>query len=314
MPLAIVMADVNGLKLVNDSFGHSEGDELLKKAAEIITEGCRKEDISARIGGDEFAIILPNTDYYDASKIVRRIKKLQSKIKIKQLSLSLSFGYAVKHSVASDIEIIVSDAENKMYKNKMYESASTRNKTVNIIMKALFEKSDGELEHSNRVSNIASAIAAEMGYSSEHINAIGIAGLLHDIGKIGIDENILNKPGFFNKIERDEIEKHPESGWRILNNSDEYSELADYILYHHEFIDGKGYPRGIKGDSIPLESRIIAVADAYDAMTKDRPYRKSMTKEQAVEEILKNSGTQFDPEVVSVFVDKILNGKSDYKF
>jgi diguanylate cyclase (GGDEF)-like protein/PAS domain S-box-containing protein/putative nucleotidyltransferase with HDIG domain len=311
MPLAIVMADVNGLKLVNDSFGHIEGDELLKKAAEIITEGCRKEDISARIGGDEFAIILPNTDYYDASKIVRRIKKLQSKIKIKQLSLSLSFGYAVKHSVASDIEIIVSDAENKMYKNKMYESASTRNKTVNIILKTLFEKSDGELEHSNRVSNIASAIASEMGYSTEHVNSIGIAGLLHDIGKIGIDETILNKPGFFNKTEREEIEKHAESGWRILNNSDEYSELADYILYHHEYVDGKGYPRGIKGDSIPLESRIIAVADAYDAMTNDRPYRKGMTKDEAIEEIKKNTGSQFDPEVVSVFLEKVLSKNND---
>lgn len=132
MPLTIVMADVNGLKLINDSFGHTEGDELLKKAAELITAGCRKDDVTARIGGDEFVIILPNTDAGVAGRIVRRIKKLQSKVKIREHSLSMSFGYAVKYDASSDIEQIFSEAENKMYKNKMRESADTRNKTVNI--------------------------------------------------------------------------------------------------------------------------------------------------------------------------------------
>jgi diguanylate cyclase (GGDEF)-like protein/PAS domain S-box-containing protein/putative nucleotidyltransferase with HDIG domain len=306
MPLTIVMADVNGLKLVNDSFGHSEGDELLTKAAEIIAEGCRKDDISARIGGDEFAIILPNTDNNEAGKIVRRIKKLQSKIMIRQMELSMSFGFAVKHTVAADIELIVSDAENKMYKNKMHESASSRNKTVNIILKTLYDKCIGELEHSNRVSRNAAAIASAMGLSPEMISQIGVAGLLHDIGKIGVDESVLQKQGVFTRADRDEIEKHPESGWRILSNSDEYSNLAEYILYHHESLDGKGYPRGIKGDSIPLVSKIITVSDAYDAMTNERPYKKAKTHEEAIEELLRYSGTQFDPEIVTVFIEKVL--------
>ncbi len=311
MPLTIVMADVNGLKLVNDSFGHSEGDELLIKASEIIAEGCRKDDISARIGGDEFVIILPNTDNNEAGKIVRRIKKLQSKIRIRQLDLSLSFGYAVKHNVSSDIELTVSEAENKMYKNKTHESASSRNKTVNIILKTLYEKCIGELDHSNRVSRTAAAIAVGMGLDAEQVNQISIAGLLHDIGKIGVDDSILNKPGIFSKADREEIEKHAESGWRILNNSDEYSNLADYILYHHESIDGKGYPRGIKGDTIPLVSKIITVSDAYDAMTNERPYRKAMSREEAIDELKMHAGTQFDPDIVAVFIDKVLSVDSD---
>ncbi|SHI10249.1 PAS domain S-box-containing protein/diguanylate cyclase (GGDEF) domain-containing protein/HDIG domain-containing protein [Sporobacter termitidis DSM 10068] len=311
MPLAVVMADVNGLKLINDSFGHTEGDALLKKAAEVITRGCRKDDISARIGGDEFVILLPNTDSTEAGKIVRRIKKLQSKVTIRQLKLSLSFGYAVKHDVRSDIELVVSEAENKMYKNKMHESATTRSKTVGIIMQTLYEKCIGETEHSNRVSRIAAAIATELGLNPEQVNQISVAGLLHDIGKIGVDERILNKPGIFTRADREEIEKHAESGWRILCNSDEYALLADYVLYHHESPDGKGYPRGIKGDSIPLESKIIAVSDAFDAMTNDRPYRKALTRDEAVSELEKNSGSQFDPEVVRIFVEKVLSGGYD---
>ncbi|MEL4105279.1 PAS domain S-box protein [Oscillospiraceae bacterium WX1] len=307
MPLTIVMADVNGLKLINDSFGHIQGDELLRSAAAIIKEGCRKEDISARIGGDEFVIILPNTDNTEAGKIVRRIKKLQSKVKIKQLDLSLSFGYAVKHTAAADMDLVVSEAENKMYKNKMHESASTRNKTVSIIMKTLYEKCSGEVGHSSRVSKISEAIAAEMNFDAEQLTQISVAGLLHDIGKIGIDDGILTKRGVFTKAEREEIQKHSESGWRILCNSDEHAGIADYILYHHEYIDGKGYPRGIRGDAIPLVSKIIAVADAYDAMTSDRPYRTRMTKEEAIEELIHNSSTQFDKEVVTVFIENVLN-------
>lgn len=314
MPLTVVMADVNGLKLVNDSFGHTEGDKLLQKAAEIITEGCRKKDIIARIGGDEFGIILPNTDEKEAKAIVKRIKKMQSTVIIKQLALSLSFGFAVKIEVNSDMGGILSEAENLMYRNKMYESASIRNKTISIIMNTLFEKSRREMEHSNRVSAIAGAIAVSMGLDAEQVNQIEVAGLLHDIGKIGIDEQILNKSGRLDSLERQEIMKHPEAGWRILSNSDEFSDIADFILHHHEFYNGCGYPRRIKGERIPLQSRIIAVADAYDAMTKDRPYRKGMSKEEAIAEMSRNSSIQFDPKIVKIFITNVLSSGHDFDF
>lgn len=302
LPITIVMADVNGLKMVNDAFGHAEGDSLLIKAAEIIKESCRKDDIVARIGGDEFAIILPKTDENEAIAIMDRIKRRQSTVIIKQIAISLSFGYTVKYEVGSDMGLVLSKAEDMMYRNKMYESTSIRNKTISIIMNTLFEKSRRELEHSNRVSAIAAAIAKAMNLDTEQVNRIEVAGLLHDIGKIGIDEKILNKPGTLDSVERYEIMKHPESGWRILSNSDEFSDLADFILNHHEHYDGNGYPRRIKGDSIPIPSRIIAIADAYDAMTMDRPYRKAMSPEIALAEIRRHTGTQFDPNITEVFI------------
>ena len=182
-----------------------------------------------RIGGDEFVIILPNTDESETRKIVRRIRKLQSQVKIRQLSLSMSFGCAVKHEAESDIDLIVSDAENKMYKNKLHESASTRSKTVSVIMKTLYDKCSGEYEHARRVGKIGAAVAKELGLSEEQIRQVETVGFLHDIGKIGIDDSILNKPGQFSKSDREEIKKHSESGWRILSNSDEHAGLADAV-------------------------------------------------------------------------------------
>ncbi|HHT17370.1 MAG TPA: diguanylate cyclase [Papillibacter sp.] len=305
-PLSIVISDVNGLKLINDSFGHAQGDELLVKAAELLQQGCRKNDICARIGGDEFAILLPNTNAAQAGKIVDRIKQMQSKVKIKQLDLSMSFGYAVKQDEKSDIELVFSEAENKMYRNKISESPSTRSKTIDIILKTLYGKSEEELRHAARVAKLSARVAAEMGLPMEQVMLVSEAGLLHDIGKVGIDKNVLNKRGQFTRAERLEIERHSESGWRILSNSDEYARLADVILYHHESPDGKGYPRGIKGDSIPLASRIIAVAEAFDAMTSHSSYRKAVSWNQAAEELRQKTGTQFDEQVVSVFVDKVL--------
>ena len=305
-PLSIIVADVNGLKLVNDSFGHAQGDELLVKAAELLQQACRKDDICARIGGDEFAILLPNTSATQAGKVVRRIKRLQSKVKIKQLDLSMSIGHAVKQDAKRDIELVFSEAENKMYRNKMSESPSTRNKTVDIILRTLYGKSEEELLHAARVAKISARIASEFGLPLEQVMLISEAGLLHDIGKIGIDTSILKKSGPFTRAERLEIERHSESGWRILSNSDEYARLADVILYHHESPDGKGYPRGIKGDSIPLASRIIAVAEAFDAMTSRMSYRKPVSFEQAAEELRRKTGTQFDEKVVSVFIEKVL--------
>jgi len=305
-PLTIVVADVNGLKLVNDSFGHAQGDELLVKAAELLQQGCRKDDICARIGGDEFAILLPNTTGAQAGKIIRRIKRMQSKVKIKQLDLSLSFGHAVKQDAKRDIELVFSEAENRMYRNKMNESPSTRSKTIDIILKTLYGKSEEELRHAARVAKISARIASELSLPMDEVMLISEAGLLHDIGKIGIDKSILKKNGPFTRAERLEIERHSESGWRILSNSDEYARLADVILYHHESPDGKGYPRGIKGDSIPLASRIIAVAEAFDAMTSRMSYRKAISWEQAAEELRRKTGTQFDEKVVSVFLEKVL--------
>lgn len=312
LPLSIIMCDVNGLKLVNDSFGHDSGDMLLKKAAETIKKACRKEDIIARIGGDEFVVLLPKTSAYESVKVANHIKELASKERVANIELSISYGYDTKTTDKQSIIEIIANAENYMYRHKLYERASIRSKTIDLIMNALFEKSNREAAHSNRVGTICQAIASKMNLDKDAVNQMKIAGLIHDIGKIGIDEKILNKPGRLTIQEKRDIEKHPEIGWRLLSSTNEFSELGQFVLNHHEKWDGSGYPNGLKGEAIQLEARIISVADAYDAMTSDRSYRKGLSKEEAIKELTRCSGTQFDPNIVNVFVYQVVSDASDF--
>lgn len=313
LPISIIMIDINGLKLVNDSFGHDSGDELLKKAAITIKKACREEDIITRIGGDEFLVLLPKTNAYESVQIANHIKELASKEKVANIILSLSYGYDTKINDKQSIIEIMANAENHMYRHKLYERSSMRSKTIDLIMSTLFEKSNRELLHSQRVSALCKAIASSMNLDKDVVNQLGIAGLIHDIGKIGIDEKILNKIGMLTNDERKNIEKHPEIGWRVLSSTDEFSELGQFVLNHHEKWDGSGYPNGLKGIQIPIEARILVVADAYDAMTSERTYKKGMSKEEAVEELKKCSGTHFDPSIVDVFVNQVLIDNNNFE-
>ncbi len=306
LPLSIAMGDLNGLKLINDSFGHSMGDQLLKKVAEIIAEGCRMDDIIARVGGDEFVIILPNTDAQEAERVIERISKLASTKKIGSLAVSISFGHETKIMTEQKIEDIFKIAEDHMYRHKLYESTSIKSKVIDLIMGTLYEKNRREELHSNRVSEICEAIARNLNLSTSDINRIKISGLIHDIGKIGIDEKVLNSNQKLNSDEWNEIKRHPEIGYRILSSVNEFSEIAVSALSHHERLDGKGYPKGLKGEEIPFVARIIAIADSFDAMTSERTYRKILSKADAAEEIKRCSGTQFDPDMARVFVEKVL--------
>ncbi len=306
LPLTLIMADVNGLKLINDSFGHALGDELLKKVAHVLEKGCRADDVIARLGGDEFVIVLTKTDYHQAEQIIKRINNYAQDEKVSSFDISISFGYETKYNENQDILDIFKNAEDYMYRHKLYESLSIRNKTIDIIMNTLYEKSNGEMLHSKRVSAICEKIAISMNFDKDNINQIRIAGLMHDIGKMGIDEKILNKPETLSSDEWREMRRHPEIGYRILSSSNEFSEISEYVLKHHERWDGKGYPGGFKGDEISLQARIIAVADSYDAMTSDRPYRKKLSVEEAVMEMRRCSGTQFDPSIVDIFIEKVL--------
>ena len=310
LPLSIIICDINGLKVINDSFGHNSGDSLLIKAAKAIQNACQKEAIIARIGGDEFAVILPRTCAEETERTADNIKHLASKEDVEGIELSISYGYDTKSSMNQKTNEVVANAENHMYRHKLYARASMRSKTIDVIMNTLFEKSKRESQHSNRVSLICKSIAAEMNLDKDEVNKIGIAGLVHDIGKIGIDETILNKSGMLNAEERKQIERHPEIGWRILSSANEFLELAKFILNHHEKWDGSGYPNGLKGEEIPLCARVIAVADAYDAMTSKRSYRTEISKEDALNEMKRCAGTQFDPQIVDVFIKKVIPGNN----
>lgn len=302
LPLTIVMGDVNGLKLINDSFGHSIGDQLLINIATSIRKACRADDIISRVGGDEFMLILPNTNTVEAIKVINRIKLNLAEVKVNNFELSVSFGYETKTNSDQDIAMLLKKTEDFLYQHKLYESASSRSKTIELIMKTLFEKNKREMLHSTRVSHICELIAKKMELPKEDVNQIRITGLMHDIGKIGIDESILNSEKTLSAEEWIEIRKHPEIGYRILSSSTEFSEVSEDVLQHHERWDGKGYPRGLKGEEISVKARIIAIADAYDAMTSDRAYRKALSIEYAIKEIEKYSGKHFDPFIVKIFL------------
>jgi len=306
LPISIIMGDINGLKLINDSFGHAAGDELLKKTAYAMKRFFREDDIVARLGGDEFVILLPKTDAPEAENIVRRIRDFISKEKVMNIDLSVSIGFATKKTKDESILDSLKKAEDNMYRVKLYENKSIRSKTIDVIMDALVEKSQRELQHSKRVSSVCERIATEMQFQSEFINQIRIAGLIHDIGKIGIDEKILNKPGTLDDEEWIAMKKHPEAGWRILNSVSEFSELSEFVLSHHERWDGTGYPRGLKGEQIPIEARIIMIADSFDAMTSMRSYRAALSHDEAINELKRYAGIQFDPQIVRLFVEKVL--------
>lgn len=306
LPISIIIGDVNGLKLINDAFGHEKGDELLQKAAAAIISACRKGDIIARWGGDEFVILLPHTDAEEVQKIIQKIKVHYSKEYVSALKISMSFGWDVKTKCEENIYKVLKNAEDMMYKHKIVENEAMRSNAINTIIRTLHEKNPREEAHSKRVSEISQSIGKAMKLSDTEIRKLKTIGLLHDIGKIAIEEGILNKPGALSEDEKKQIKRHPDIGYRILSTSMEMVELAECVLAHHERWDGKGYPKGLKGISIPKEARIIALADSFDAMISERPYRKSLSKEEILTEIKENAGKQFDPEITRLFIEEVI--------
>jgi diguanylate cyclase (GGDEF)-like protein/PAS domain S-box-containing protein len=301
MPLSIIMADLNGLKLVNDAFGHDMGDRLLKKAAAIIKKSCRSEDIVARWGGDEFSIVLHSTDEKDTEEIITRIQSACGRARF-SIPVSISLGYATKKKSRTMIKTIVKKAEDSMYRSKLISSQRVQNEIVASLTRSLFEKNIETEASSQRAVRLAKRMGERLDLPENRMEELILHAKLHDIGKVAVREKLLKKKGALDTEEWEEIKKHTEIGYRIANTSTLLSPIAEYILCQHEWWDGSGYPRKLKGDEIPIISRIVAVVDAYEAMIGDRPYRKAFSGEKAVGELLRCSGTQFDPELVKEFL------------
>jgi diguanylate cyclase (GGDEF)-like protein len=309
LPLSVIIGDLNGLKLTNDAFGHHIGDALLVAVAEALTAVCRKQDIIARWGGDEFIVLLPKTTQKETGFVCERINKAVSQIEINSLMYSISLGYETKAKPEESFSEVMKKAEDYMYRKKIIASHSGRGQAINAILTTFKENNPREKEHSNRVSHLCRQIGRSMSFGEEQLNDLEILGLVHDIGKIAISDTIINKVAKLTSPEWEELKRHPEIGYRILCSAANMQTIAEYVLYHHERWDGSGYPKAVKGPEIPVQARILSVADAFDAMTSERPYKKSLSVDEAVEEIKRMAGSQFDPKIARVFVEDVLGRK-----
>lgn len=309
LPLSVIVGDVNGMKLINDAFGHTKGDLLLREIANILEQCVRKGDIVARTGGDEFSILMHHADEQAVKGVVDRIRAMCEEKRREEhndIYIDIALGYATKSEPSDSLDKAIILAEDLMYRRKLLVQKSLRSEYLSYIKTTMFEKSNETEEHAERLSKLSKKLGEAMGLSENELDELELVAMLHDVGKISIDKNILTKAGRLSDSEWREIKKHPEVGYRIANSTSELSHIAEYILYHHEYWDGSGYPLGLSGTDIPLISRIITVVDAYDAMTQDRAYRKALPEDMAVNEILSKKGTQFDPDIADVFVKKVL--------
>lgn len=311
-PLACVLLDINGLKIINDSFGHKAGNRVLRKVAQILEETKKNQDcFVARIGGDEFSIICPNTSLEEAEMNIQQVLEKFNLEKVGNITLSVAYGVSIKTEADQSFDDILTTAENEMYMNKISSSLSFSNKIIDSLLNTLFEKELIAEAHSSGVSKLSQKLATALDLSPKKINDISMIARIHDIGKIGIPENIVNKPGTYTLEEYDIIKTHSEKGYKIIKSLSGMDLLANHILHHHERWDGKGYPSGLKGEEISVEARILAVCDAFDAMTNERTYKDKLSIPQAIKELKKGKGKQFDPAIVDVFLREVLNNEAD---
>ena len=308
---ALIMGDLNGLKLINDAFGHYAGDRFIQTIAKILKQCCGPKDIVSRWGGDEFLLLLPESTAKDAERMIDRILARCVEESDEKMQLSIALGYAMMTGASEDIQRALREAEQWTYRRKLMIEKSFRSSVINALLSTLSAKSEETEEHAERLQQYCAKIGKLLGVSAKELDEMSLFAMLHDIGKVGINDAILQKPAPLTEKEWLEMRKHPEIGFRIAQNNVDLAPISEYILSHHERWDGKGYPRGLRGEEIPLLSRILAIADAYDAMTNERVYRKAASREEAAAEILRNAGSQFDPRIARLFVEQVLGMETD---
>ncbi len=328
--LSILMLDVDDLKLINDEFGHQVGDVVLRNFGRVLNLAAGERNVTARIGGDEFAVIMPNADRKDADKLAWKIWEALSKDPICEtdhasIFLGVSIGTGGYPWGGSNLEEIIHWADTKLYANKLERKGFKHDRSkkdddkrlvsavVDVLSSALDVRDKMTHRHARRVARMSAFVARELKLTEHQVLQIEYAAALHDIGKIGVADNILRKAEPLEPQEWQEMKRHSDLGYQILNGIDFLADASEIVYAHHERFDGKGYPRGLKAEEMPYGARVFAVVDAYDAMTSRRPYRDAMSQDDALEEIMRNSGSQFDPDVVAAFMTMVRSNPDGWK-
>lgn len=305
-PFALINMDLNGLKLINDAYGHHNGDLAIKKTAEILKASANETDVVSRVGGDEFTVIIHHATNKDVREFMKRLKKNFKTQKINHMDLSIAVGYYILKDDTISIDELKKLAENDMYKEKILEKKKYTKNAINAIMKSLMDKS---VYHKNQIEQVlayARLMGSTLDLTDSEKQVLENASYFYCIGKIAIPNEIILKKGPLTDDEFDIVKSHTVVGYDLLKSADDYSSIAIYASTYHEHYDGGGYPKGLSGEDIPYFSRVISVIDAYVAMINDRPYRNRMTVEQAKKELLEHMGTQFDPDIVRIFIEKVI--------
>jgi diguanylate cyclase (GGDEF)-like protein/putative nucleotidyltransferase with HDIG domain len=329
-PISVVVGDIDSFRVVNEQHGHAAGDAALQSVARNALKWKRRIDVAARVGGEEFALLLPETDERGAFIVAERLRRATHRSFAEATAgVKFSFGVATAPAHGSDgvgllraadqaiaaakdlggdRTVIYSDEVARALDEGTHAGSELQLATVIALAEALDIRDTGTGQHSHTVARYAEMMARELGLDEERIERVRLAGVLHDIGKIGISDRVLTKPGPLDRTEWQEMYTHPEIGARLLSRP-EFADLREWILAHHERPDGLGYPRGLRADDIPVEARILAVADAYEAMTADRCYRAALGEAAARAELEGGAGTQFDADVVAALLRALDAGR-----
>src|SRR5437763_9315606 len=325
-PLSVIVGDLDGFKAINDRYGHAAGDRALEKLSEILQQAKRRVDTAARIGGEELAVIAPDSDHHAAYILAERMRReVRETFTADPFTLTISLGVATFPRHGATAEELIAGGDEALYAAKKlgrdrtvvfnFEISETiraatgqpaprserHSSTVLALAEVIDLRDAGTAIHSETVGRYAGALARELGLPGALVARVRFGGIVHDVGKIGIADNVLRKPGWLSDDDWAEMHRHPEIGARILRGAN-LGDIGDWILAHHERPDGQGYPAGLSGTEIPLEARILAVADTYEAMTSERVYRPAMSAEAEREELRQCAGTQFDGRVVEAFL------------
>lgn len=320
-PLVAAYLDIDNFKLLNDFVGHEQGDHVLQRVVAALNANVTKPAAFARFGGDEFVAIFPDATEEDAQRVMGRVQRAVSHIEVVNgarvtLPMRISCGI-VKFRGYESPRNLIAEAEEQMYLDKAGSASLSHNdgpeppeamlrirnvRALRNLVKAIDRRDSYTRFHSDHATQIAMKVAKEVGLDEDQLNAIAIGGPIHDLGKIVVPDEILRKPGPLTRGERKAMEEHPVMGAAITAAVTDYDAVVDLVRHHHERFDGTGYPAGLAGEGISLTTRLFSLADAYSAMTTDRPYRKGLTTEQAMDEVVSGRGTQFDPDLAVEFL------------